>query len=239
MREKIKVTIQKKTVTAKGLVPEEAAAFKSLVPDGSVELTVVTPAANHLPEKQRKELAAVCAFARMKEFAGIIVRFAGTEPAGGFDLEILWDGDDPPDAILTVAGKSLRIEVTDYPPDQASLMKAMGKMPGPAPLPAFHEGGCNPETILKFMQKPVSMVEPEFSSADEEAKALFLYAESAVRKKDEARCSDILLLHGPVAFSFPAEEVIDYIVRNRRFVSLREVAFVRANACHVWPTELA
>ena len=239
MREKIKVSVQQKTVTGKDLAPEDAAAFRSLVPDGSMELTVVTPAANHLPDKQQKELAAVCAFARMKEFPCLIARFAGIELADSFTLEILWDGDDPPDAILTVAGKSLRIEVTDFPPDQASLMKAMGKIPGPGPIPTFHEGGCNPETILKFMQKPVSLVQPEFSSAEDETRALFYYAEGVVRKKDEARCSDVLLLHGPVAFSFPEEEVIDYIVRERRFVSVRAVVFVRADKCRVWPTNLA
>jgi hypothetical protein len=42
-----------------------------------------------------------------------------------------------------------------------------------------------------------------------------------------------------VAFSFPEEEVIDYIVRERRFVSVRSVVFVRANDCRVWPTNLA
>jgi len=239
MHEKIKMTIQQKTVTAKGLGAEEAAAFQSLVPESSMVMTVVTPAAHHLPDKQRKELEAVCAFARMREFSEMVLRFTGSELTGDFDVEILWDGDDPPDAILTVTGKSLGIDVTDYPPDQAALMKAMAKISGPAPLPAFHEGGCNPKTILEFMQKPVSMVEPEFSSADDEAKALFRYAEAAIRKKDEARCSDILLLHGPVAFSFPAEEVIDYIVRSHRFVSLKAVAFLRTNDCRIWPTNLA
>lgn len=238
MREKISVTIEKKIVAAKGLNPEDAAAFLSLVPEGSVELTVVNPAANRLPAKQRKELVAVCVFARMPKFPGTLGRLAGIDPAGGFDLELRWDGDDPPDAVLSVGDKTLRIEVSDYPPDQASLMKAMEQMPGPAPLPAFHEGGCNSKTILEFMRKPVSMVEPHFSSAGDEATALFRFAEGAVRRKDEARCSEVLLLHGPVAFSFPAEEVIDYIVRNRRFVAIRAVAFVRANDCRVWATNL-
>jgi len=49
----------------------------------------------------------------------------------------------------------------------------------------------------------------------------------------------VLLLHGPVAFSFPEEEVIDYIIRERRFVSVRAVVFVRADKCRVWTTNLA
>lgn len=103
----------------------------------------------------------------------------------------------------------MRIEITDYPPNQVALMKTMAEMPRPAALPAFHEGGCNPKEIKELMAAEVSLVEPHFSSVADEAQALFLYAERAVRKKDEARCADCLLLHGPVAFSFPTEEVIE------------------------------
>lgn len=239
MRAELKVKVQKKTVAADGLGPEDAAAFRHFVPEGSLEMTEVLAHGCELPPKQRKELEAVRAFARTKEFPEFIARYLGVAPAREFDLAILWDGDDPPDAIIGVAGKSMGIEITDYPPDQAALMKAMAEMPGPAALPAFHEGGCNPREIKEFMATPVSLVEPHFSSVADEAQALFHYAEGAVRRKDETRCADCLLLHGPVAFSFPTEEVIDYIVRQRRFASLKAVVFVRSNGCRIWATNLA
>jgi len=239
MRAEFKIKVQKKTMTADGLAPEDAAAFKYFVPEGSLETMEAVAQGAALPPKQRKELAAVCAFAQTKEFPGFLAGYLGVEPTGDFDLAILSDGDDPPDAILSVAGKSLRIEITDYPPDQAVLMKVMAEMPGPAALPAFHEGGCSPTEIKKFMATPVSQVEPHFSSVDEEMQALFHYAENAVRRKDESRCADCLLLHGPVAFSYPTEAVIEYIVRHRKFVSIRVVVFVRGNGCRIWATNLA
>lgn len=238
MRAKLRIKVTKRTVTADGLEPSDAEAFRQLVPEGSFETTEVVVEGNGLPPKQRKELEAVRAFARTKEFPEFLAHFTGMAPAGGFELEILWDGDDPPDAVLAVGGKSVRIEITDYPPDQASLMKAMADMPGPAALPAFHEGGCNPAQIKKFMAAPVSLVEPHFSSVADEAQALFDYAEGAVRRKDEARCADLLLLHGPAAFSIPTEEVIEHVVRHRKFVSIRAVAFVRSSGCRIWTTNL-
>lgn len=239
MRTNFKIQVNKKTVTPEGLESADAEAFRQLVPEGSFETTAVVTEGDGLPPKQRKELEAVRAFARTKEFSELLANIAGVAPAGEFALEILWDGDDPPDAILSIAGKSLRIEITDYPPDQASLMKAMAEIPGPAALPAFHEGGCNPEQIKKFMATPVSLIEPHFSSVADEAQALFNYAEGAVRKKDETRCADLLLLHGPVAFSYPAEEVLDHVVRHRVFVSIKTVAFVRGNGCRIWATNCA
>lgn len=239
MRAKFKIKVSTKTVTAEGLEPADAEAFRRLVPEGSFETTEVVAQGGGLPPKQRKELEAVRALMRTKEFSDLLTSFTGVAPAGEFELEILWDGDDPPDAVLVVADKPVRIEITDYPPDQASLLNAMSEMPGPAALPAFHEGGCNPEQIKKFMATPVSLVKPHFSSVADEAQALLHYAEGAVRKKDETRCTDWLLLHGPVAFSYPAEEVIDHIVRHREFVSIKAVAFVRSNGCRLWNTNLA
>lgn len=236
MRAQFKIKVQKTTVTPEGLDPADAEAFKRLVPEGSFESTEIIAEGSDLPPKQRKELEAVRAFARTKEFPEFLAHYTAVTPTGEFELEILWDGDDPPDAILSVAGKSVRIEITDYPPDQASLMKAMAEMPGTAALPAFHEGGCNPKQIKKFMATPVSPVEPHFSSLADEVQALLRYAEGAVRRKDEARCADILLLHGPVAFSFPTTEVIEHVVRHREFISIKAVAFVWGNDSRIWPT---
>jgi hypothetical protein len=239
MRKSFKIQVSKKTVTSEGLESADAEAFRQLVPEGSFETTEVVTEGGRLPPKQSKELEAVRAFARTKEFSELLPNIAGVAPAGEFALEILWDGDDPPDAILSIPGKALRIEITDYPPDQAALREAITETPGPAALPAFHEAGCNPEQIKKFMATPVSLIDPHFSSVADEAKALFSYAERVVRKKDETRCADLLLLHGPVASSYAAEEVIDHVVRHRVFVSIKTVAFVRGNGCRIWATNCA
>lgn len=60
-----------------------------------------------------------------------------------------------------------------------------------------------------------------------------------MRKKDETRCADWLLLHEPVAFPFPAEEVIEELVRRREYVSIKAVAFVRSSGCRIWTSNLA
>ena len=89
------------------------------------------------------------------------------------------------------------------------------------------------------MATPESEVKPHFSSVPELAQALFAYADGAVRKKDEARCSELLLLFGPVAFSYPEVEVIDSVIRNRTFVSIKVAVFVAANRCYFWETNMA
>lgn len=94
MRAVFKVQVQKKTVTADGLAPEDAAAFRHFVPEGSFEMTDVLAHGGELPPKQRKELEAVRAFAGTKEFPEFIARYLGVAPAREFDLAVLWDGDD-------------------------------------------------------------------------------------------------------------------------------------------------
>lgn len=239
MKTKLHIKLVRRTVTAEGMPPDEADAFKKLVASGSLETTEAVVDGHTLPAKQTKELRALCAFAQAHEFQGFVKAHAGCEPPDEFDVEILGDGEDPPDALLKIGGRTFSIEVTDFPPNQAPLLKAIAATPGPSRWPTLHEAGRNPRDIKAFMAMPVSLVQPHFSSVAKEAESLLRAAEDVVRKKDEARCSDVLLLHGPAAFSFPEEEVIDAVVRTRPFVSLKAVVFVRAHGCRIWPTNMA
>lgn len=238
MRTDIKVRLVRKLITVAGLSAEDAKAFLELAPSGSLETTEATFDASGLPKKQEKELWAVVEFAKSNVFPAFVRDFMDQDFGAECEVAILSDGDDPPDAILTVGARPLRIEISDFPPNQAPLLKVVAKTRGPSRWPTLHEAGRNPKAIEQFMAVPESLVQPRLASVDREIEALYDAAMKVASRKDEARCSDILLLHGPAAFSYPEEEVVTAVVRDRRFVSFRAVVFVNAQGCRIWPTNL-
>ncbi len=237
----VTVSISTKTISAKSFGLENAAAAKEWFPSGSFESVEVKHDAGKLLPKEHKELEAFCAFSRRPEFMDVIARLAGTKPGGVLKLEILSSAknEDPPDLILTVGKKRLAIEVTDFPPDQEAMQQAMAAHKGAAPLPLFHESGCSPDFIKQFMVAGVSHTEPHTSKLPQEIQALYDYARITIKDKDDKGKSELLLLHGPVAFSYPEAEVVSYVTANTVFKSLKAVVFVRSNEIRVYWTNLA
>jgi hypothetical protein len=215
--------------------------FKEWMSSDRFDFVDVQHNAKNLLPKENKELAAFCAFARFPNFQSTIARLIGTAPGNILQLEILSSskGEDPPDMVMTVGKKCLAIEVTDFPPDQAAMLRAITETNGPAPLPAFHEGACSPTLIKQFMTTPVSHVTPHFSDLNTETLALYHYADTTIRNKDAMRKCDLLLLYGPLAFSFPVAEVVDYVTRTATFKSVKAIVFILPNEGQVYWTNLA
>ena len=60
-----------------------------------------------------------------------------------------------------------------------------------------------------------------------------------ITDKDYKGKSKLLLLHGPMAFSYPEADVIAYVTANTIFKSLKAVVFVLQNEIRVFWTNLA
>jgi hypothetical protein len=69
--------------------------------------------------------------------------------------------------------------------------------------------------------------------------ALYDYARVTITDKDYKGKSKLLLLHGPMAFSYPEADVIAYVTANTIFKSLKAVVFVLQNEIRVFWTNLA
>lgn len=236
----VTVTVATKTITAESF-GADAAQAKEWMSSGSFQSVQVTHDAGELLPKEKKELAAFCLFARHPGFEEVVVRLTGTKPEGVLKLLILSSAknEDPPDLILAMGHKDLAIEVTDFPPDQEAMQKAMGEHHGAAPLPLFHESGCSPDFIKQFIAKGVSHTEPHAGELPTEIVALYDYARVTIKDKDDRGRSELLLLHGPMAFSYPEADVIAYVTANAVFKSLKGVVFVLQNEIRVFWTNLA
>jgi hypothetical protein len=236
----VTVTVTTKTITAKSLGADTEQA-KVWMPSGSFQSVHITHDAGKLLPKEKKELAAFCVFARHPGFEEVVVRLTGTKPDGVLKLAILSSAknEDPPDLILVLGQKNLAIEVTDFPPDQEAMQKAMIEHHGAAPLPLFHESGCSPDFIKQFMATGVSHTRPHTGELSAEIVALYDYARVTIKDKDDSGKSELLLLHGPVAFSYPEADVIAYVTANTVFKSLKAVVFVLQNESRVFWTNLA
>lgn len=239
MAKLITVTISTKVITADGLSSEDAEAFEHLVPSGKLEVVTARHDTSGLLPKEAKELAAFCEFARRPEFHPAIQRLLGARPGNVLQLESLSSGEDPPDLRLKLGRNALPIEITDFPPDQEAMAQAIAAVKAASPLPAFHEGGCSPELIEKFMLAGESLTKPHFASLDDEAYALAMCADNVLRDKDKTGKSQLLLLYGPLAFGYPADEVLKLLVSGRAFAALRAVVFLTPSRANVYWTNLA
>ncbi|MDB6095534.1 MAG: hypothetical protein JWM32_3096 [Verrucomicrobia bacterium] len=183
MSTSVTLTIQRKIIGAAGLKKDDADAFRQLVGDATFESVEVTDDAARLSNKQQKELNAFRAFAQRASFKPAVERLTGRKIGDRLSIEMLAEGEDPPDILLAIEDDRLAIEVTDFPPDQAAMIIAMSKVRGPAPLPTFHEGYCSPDLIERFMRNVPSHVEPIGGDVTLEITALYDAAITAIAKK--------------------------------------------------------
>ena len=177
--------------------------------------------------KERKELRAFCDFAKSAVFKPTIERLTGAVPGDTLGIEILSSakGEDPPDILFDAGVFKIGIEVTEFPPDTTALHQAIAEIEGPSSIPHFHETGGSPELIKSHMQTPESLVEPRFSSLNDEVIALCTCAKLVIEAKDATGRSQILLLYGAM-FSYPTNEVVAALVANCSLKHLKAVVLV-------------
>jgi hypothetical protein len=204
-------------------------------------VTQVEHDAHGLPEREQKEFASFCSFARKPAFQSTIRRLTGFEPGPVFQVEVMSAsrGEDPPDMILRTAGTGLGIEVTDFPPDRTIVTEAIARVRGPGRLPTFLEGGCDPARIQQIVESRPSMVRPPFSDLAEEVTALWWCVDDLLAQKDSRRRSQLLLLDGPHAFEYPEAEVVEFAVRSSTFAAIQCVVFNLAATARVFWTNKA
>lgn len=202
---------------------------------GDVEYLTVSHNASKLLPKEVKELNAFCNFAKSPVFKSTVHRLTGAKLSDEFRIEILSfaKGEDPPDLLLDIGQRRLAIELSEFPPDTATLNKVMAEIRGPAFIPSFHETGGSLQLIREFMRMPQNMTAPRFSSVPKEVEALFLCAQQVIQAKDATGKSELLLLHG-AAFSYPTEEVIGSVMASYSPKHLQAVVLVRQNESAVF-----
>jgi hypothetical protein len=185
--------------------------------------------AKSLSVKHQGELNAFLNFSMHENFTEIVQRAAGRMPdIHALNIELLSEGEDPPDICLQLRDGCVGIEVTYFPPHFIPLDKESAKTKGIHAIPLFHETGSNPRKINDYIGNPDFMA--HWGDGDKERVALTKYAEDQIRRKDTAS-SEILLMYGVDIPEFEGEGIRAAIEKVRP-KHLKAIVVVASNKRH-------